>query len=271
MEIRSKKSLGQHFLKDESIARDITRALTADPERITPVLELGPGTGVLSKYLLENPSIELFAIEIDQEAVNYLQRHYPSLSPRLLHGDFLAMQRFPAPFALPERFKLIGNFPYNISSPIFFKVIAWRDRIPEVVCMVQKEVACRLTAREGSRIYGILSVLLQTWYHIEYLFTVPPQAFLPPPKVLSAVIKLTRNARSSIPCDEAFYKKVVKTVFNQRRKTLRNTLKPFLVEHPRAVHPFFPLRPEQLSVEQFLELARWLSLLSPPSDNFSVR
>lgn len=251
--VRPKKALGQHFLTDQSIAQAIVAALRSRG----PVLEVGPGTGVLTQYLLQDPELQLKVIEIDSESVRYLLEHYPVLAPHLYEADFLRIDMtklFPGPFSL------IGNFPYNISSQIFFKVLDARDRIPEVVCMIQKEVAERIAAEPGSKTYGILSVLLQAWYDIEYLFTVGEGAFAPPPKVKSAVIRLVRSSRHSLDCDEALFRNVVKTTFNQRRKTIRNSLKPLLSQLPSlpAWIPYLDARPEQLSVEEFAELTRAL-------------
>ena len=251
--VRPKKALGQHFLTDAGIAQDIVAALRSHG----PVLEVGPGTGVLTQHLLRNPDIQLKVIEIDSESVRYLLEHYPALAPGLYEADFLRMdltKLFPGPFAL------IGNFPYNISSQIFFKVLDARERIPEVVCMIQKEVAERIAAGPGTKTYGILSVLLQAWYDIEYLFTVGEGAFAPPPKVKSAVIQLVRSSRVTLDCDETLFKQVVKTTFNQRRKTIRNSLKPLLSTLPAmpAYIPYLDARPEQLSVEEFAELTRSL-------------
>jgi 16S rRNA (adenine1518-N6/adenine1519-N6)-dimethyltransferase len=253
--VRPKKALGQHFLTDQGVAQAIVEALRSHG----PVLEVGPGTGVLTRYLLQDPSLALKVVEVDSESVRYLLEHYPKLAPALYEADFLKLDLakvFPGPFAL------IGNFPYNISSQIFFKILDYRGQIPEVVCMVQKEVAERIATGPGSKTYGILSVLLQAWYDIEYLFTVGEGAFLPPPKVKSAVIRLTRNVRSALDCDEALFRKVVKTTFNQRRKTIRNSLKPILATLPKlpAYIPYLDARPEQLSVEEFVELTNSLSL-----------
>ena len=265
--VRPKKALGQHFLTDQSVARAIVDALTrpADPAAgRVDVLEVGPGTGVLTQYLLQDPAVALKVVEIDTESVRYLLAHYPKLAPSLYEADFLKMD---LDRIFPGSFSVIGNFPYNISSQIFFKVLDYRGKVPEVVCMVQKEVAERLAAPPGSKTYGILSVLLQAWYDIEYLFTVGEGCFAPPPTVKSAVIRLTRNGRSSLDCDEALFRKVVKTTFNQRRKTIRNSLKPVLsalypagpASFPSYI-PYLDARPEQLSVEEFVELTRSLSV-----------
>ena len=346
MEVRAKKSLGQHFLTDQDIARRIVDALQG-----SPVLEVGPGMGVLTQYLIprladgassggstaspcEAPPIAsdgplplnvprvavvsptrlapsapssdsersdagslrgtplspprgcrgvdgssrwLKAIEIDKESVAYLKKHFPELGEGLIEGDFLKMD---LQGLFPGQFSIIGNFPYNISSQIFFKIIDNRDLVPEVVCMIQKEVAERIAEKPGTKTYGILSVFLQAWYDIEYLFTVGSGAFNPPPKVQSAVIRLMRNSRTELGCDEKLFKAVVKTAFGQRRKTLRNSLKPLLagrLSEPGRVHsrsaaaecglssaaapanpipegPVFDLRPERLSVEDFIDL-----------------
>lgn len=253
--VRPKKALGQHFLTDPGIAQAIVDALRSHG----PVLEVGPGTGVLTQYLLRQQTLQLKLVEIDTESVRYLLEHFPQLAPVLYEADFLKLDLRKV---FPEHFALIGNFPYNISSQIFFKVLDYREQIPEVVCMVQKEVAERLAAGPGSKTYGILSVLLQAWYDIEYLFTVGESSFLPPPKVKSAVIRLTRNGREGLGCDGDLFKKVVKTTFNQRRKTIRNSLKPILATLPKlpAYIPYLDARPEQLSVEEFAELTKSLSL-----------
>ena len=250
MEVRAKKALGQHFLTDQDIARRIVGALQG-----SPVLEVGPGMGVLTQYLLKQPSVilseakNLKAIEIDKESVVYLRKHFPELGDGLIEGDFLKMDLGNV---FPGQFSIIGNFPYNISSQIFFKIIDNRELVPEVVCMIQKEVAERIAEKPGTKTYGILSVFLQAWYDIEYLFTVGSGAFNPPPKVQSAVIRLTRNSRTELGCDEKLFKAVVKTAFGQRRKTLRNSLKPLLAG--RTADPVFDLRPERLSVEDFIDL-----------------
>ena len=255
MEVRAKKSLGQHFLTDQRIAQDTVAALRTEIPGQIQVLEVGPGMGVLTQYLLQREDIDLRAVEIDRESVDYLYVHYPAIAGRLIQGDFL---RLPLDRMFPGSVHIIGNFPYNISSQIFFKVIDNRNRVPQVVCMIQKEVAERIAEKPGTKTYGILSVLLQAWYDIEYLFTVGEGAFNPPPKVKSAVIRLTRNDRESLDCDEALFKKVVKTAFGQRRKTLRNSLKTLLPEGFDTSDPLFDLRPERLSVEDFVRLTRML-------------
>ena len=223
MEVRAKKALGQHFLTDQRIAQDIVAALHGPCE----ALEIGPGMGVLTQYLLQREDVDLKLVEIDGESVEYLLTHFQGMQGRLLQADFLSLKLEKL---FPERFAVIGTFPYNISSQIFFKILDYRERIPEVVCMIQKEVAERIAEGPGSKTYGILSVLLQAWYDIEYLFSVGSGCFAPPPKVESAVIRLTRNTRTSLGCDESLFKAVVKTAFGQRRKTLRNSLKPIILE-----------------------------------------
>ena len=248
-EVRAKKALGQHFLTDQGIARSIVDALSEDGVR--DVLEVGPGMGVLTQYLLQRPDIDLKMVELDGESVAYLMRHFPGLEGKLLEADYLKLnirKIFPGPY------RVIGNFPYNISSQIFFKILEDKDLVPEVVCMIQKEVADRIAEPPGSKTYGILSVLLQAWYDVEYVLSVGPGAFNPPPKVKSAVIRLKRNSRTELGCDEKLFKQVVKTAFNQRRKTLRNALKPLLKEGADTTDPIFELRAERLSVEDFVRL-----------------
>ena len=321
MEVRAKKGLGQHFLTDQAIAQNIVGALKG-----SPVLEVGPGMGVLTKYLLTRsdgvcrastasqssappfasltvpplnvprvavvsppaapsdrddsersdsgslrgtplsppPGVQggessrlLKAVEIDKESVEYLRKHFPQLGEGLIEGDFLKMDLATV---FPGEYSVIGNFPYNISSQIFFKILDHKDIIPEVVCMIQKEVAERIAEKPGTKTYGILSVFLQAWYDIEYLFTVGSGAFNPPPKVQSAVIRLTRNSRTSLGCDEKLFRSIVKASFGQRRKTLRNSLKPLIPaskkDGPASIltDPVFDLRPERLGVEDFVRL-----------------
>ena len=296
MEVRAKKALGQHFLTDQNIAKSIVAALqlpaaggkavasegkvnaevasvpsiqltTEQPARMK-VLEIGPGMGVLSQYLLQRQDVDLRMIEIDDESVEYLESHFPQAHGRVIFGDFLKLD---IDELFPEEFYVIGNFPYNISSQIFFRIIDYRNRIPQTVCMIQKEVAERIAEKPGSKTYGILSVLLQAWYDIEYLFTVGSGAFAPPPKVQSAVIRLTRNRRTSLGCDENAFKNIVKTAFGQRRKTLRNSLKPIIAAKATkegwdtealisfTSAPVFELRPERLSVEDFIGLTNLLT------------
>jgi 16S rRNA (adenine1518-N6/adenine1519-N6)-dimethyltransferase len=253
MDVYAKKGLGQHFLKDKSIAQRIVDSLSGSN---STVLEVGPGMGILTELLLQRSDITTYAVEIDRESITYLQQHFPAIQQRLIQGDFLQMD-LNALF--PSSFAVIGNFPYNISSQIFFKILDNYDRIPEVAGMVQKEVAERIACPPGSKTYGILSVLLQAFYHIEYLFTVHEHVFVPPPKVKSGVIRLTRNEIKSLDCDESLFRKVVKTTFNQRRKTIRNSLKPLLGDKSLPDHPLLCQRPEQLSVANFVELTNLLS------------
>ena len=276
MEVRAKKALGQHFLVDQGVARKIVAALGTDlrtgntstgiPQRDTvgslagrvgyDVLEIGPGMGVLTQYLLEREDINLKMVELDEESVNYLLTHFNGMQGRLWQADYLKLdvhRLFDGPY------RIIGNFPYNISSQIFFKILDDHELVPEVVCMIQKEVAERIAEGPGSKTYGILSVLLQAWYDIEYLFTVEPGAFAPPPKVRSAVIRLRRNARKELQVEEKLFRAVVKTAFNQRRKTLRNALKPLLdADAPGfadfIADPVFDLRAERLGVDDFISL-----------------
>lgn len=249
-QVRAKKFLGQHFLTDLSVAQKIAETITAGR-----VLEIGPGMGVLTQFLLKNPQIDLTAIEIDRESVAYLQEWYPEL--KLIEGDFL---RLDINQLYPEgEFCVIGNYPYNISSQIFFKVLEHKDRIPVCSGMIQKEVAERIASKPGCKAYGILSVLLQAYYDIEYLFTVHENVFNPPPKVKSAVIRMTRNERQHLDCNEQLFKTVVKTSFNQRRKQMRNSLQQLVGKgHPILEENIFTKRPEQLSVQQFVELTKMI-------------
>ena len=273
MEVRAKKALGQHFLTDLKIAESIVSSLrlpgcgekyiSEGEDWPSQTLEIGPGMGVLSQYLLRKPEADLKMIEIDNESVAYLLSHFPEADGRVIYGDFLKMD---LDSLFPGQFNVIGNFPYNISSQIFFRILDCRGRIPQVVCMIQKEVAERIAEKPGSKTYGILSVLLQAWYDIEYLFTVGSGAFAPPPKVQSAVIRLTRNARQDLGCDPSDFKFIVKTAFGQRRKTLRNSLKPLIASKASregwdaerlaafVSDPVFDLRPERLGVEEFVLL-----------------
>ena len=251
MAVRPKKSLGQHFLKDENIARKIVGSLKH--EQAASILEVGPGTGVLSQYLFPlGDYINL--IEIDRASCEYLAGRFPERSGYIHCGDFLKDDISPL---LIKPAAIIGNFPYFISSQIFFRILENRNIIDQVVCMIQKEVADRIRASHGSRTYGILSVLLQAWYDIEYLFRVPPQVFNPPPKVQSAVIRLKRKGLEHLDCDEDLFFKVVKTAFNQRRKILRNSLKAHF-QLPDEAQEYRSLRPEQLSVAQFIRLTGML-------------
>lgn len=247
-QVKAKKYLGQHFLKDLEVARRIAESLELSEP--ASVLEIGPGTGVLTQFLLQNPHINLTAVELDSESVVYLHRHYPDL--KLIEADFLKMD---LKTLFPDKFCIIGNFPYNISSQIFFKMLENRDRIPCLVGMIQKEVAERMAAKHGNKTYGILSVLMQAFYTIDYLFTVHEHVFDPPPKVKSAVIRLTRNEVNELGCDEQLFKTVVKTAFNQRRKMMRNSLNPLVDKnHPMYADVLFNKRPEQLDIAAFIEL-----------------
>jgi 16S rRNA (adenine1518-N6/adenine1519-N6)-dimethyltransferase len=249
--VKAKKHLGQHFLKDESIAQDIADSLTL--QGYTKVLEIGPGMGVLTKYLLEK-DIETFVIEIDTESVEYLNAHYPKLHGHIISEDFLKYNILNTMGDSP--FAIIGNYPYNISSQIVFRTLELRDRIPEFSGMFQKEVAERICEKKGSKTYGILSVLVQAFYDAEYLFTVPEHVFNPPPKVKSGVLRLRRKENYHLPVDEKMFFGVVKAAFNQRRKTLRNSLKSYINSDILKEDTIFDLRPEQLSVEQFITLTQ---------------
>lgn len=262
--VRPKKQLGQHFLTDQDVARRIADTVDACPA--LPILEVGPGMGVLTQYLLPKGR-PVKVVEIDTESVAYLKENMPQLGENILGDDFLRMpldQMFGG-----QPFVLTGNYPYNISSQIFFRMLEYRDLIPCCTGMIQREVAQRMAAGSGSRTYGILSVLLQAWYSVEYLFTVDEHVFCPPPKVKSAVIRLTRNEVSSLPCNEVLFRRVVKTTFNQRRKTLRNNIRPLLAQidneqREKGLQPkdhtewlaqeLFQKRPEQLSVQDFISL-----------------
>ena len=251
-QVRAKKHLGQHFLCDLEVAGQIASSLPLD--ECSRVLEIGPGTGVLTKFLLQNPQINFTAVEVDKESVDFLRTNFPQL--QLIEDDFLKMDlnAFSA-----EKFSIIGNFPYNISSQIFFKVLKHKEKIQYVVCMIQKEVAERMAAQAGSKTYGILSVLMQAYYSIDYLFTVHEHVFKPPPKVKSAVILLKRNTTERLNCNETLFRQIVKTAFNQRRKQLRNSLKPLLgKENEVFKNEIFNKRPEQLDVQEFVKLTRLL-------------
>lgn len=252
-EVRAKKHLGQHFLKDEAIAEKIGDTLTL--EDYENVLEIGPGMGVLTKYLIEK-EVEVIAMDLDRESISYLKENYPNKNLEILEGDFL---KYDLSQVFGEaQFGITGNFPYNISTQIVFKMLEWKERIPEFSGMFQKEVAQRICEKEGSRAYGILSVLTQAFYDAEYLFTVPPSVFSPPPKVESGVLRLKRKKDYTIDCDEKMLYRVVKTAFQQRRKTLRNSLKSFDLSDKIKEDAIFGLRPEQLSVSQFIVLTQIL-------------
>lgn len=243
--VTPKKALGQHFLCDEGIAKDIVDSLqTPNPN----VLEIGPGMGVLTQFLLQRGDIRFQVVEIDRESVAYLQEKYPQLRENILATDFLTLDLGKM---YADKVSIIGNFPYNISSQILFKILEQKDLVTETVGMFQKEVAERIASQPGKKMYGILSVLLQAFFDIEYLFTVHENSFNPPPKVKSAVIRMKRNPEKKLNCDEALFKNVVKTAFNQRRKTLRNSLKSFKFNPDFVENPIFAKRPEQLSVAEF--------------------
>ena len=251
--VRAKKHLGQHFLKDEAIAEKIGDTLTL--EGYKNVLEIGPGMGVLTKYLIQK-NIEVIAMDLDTESIAYLKKNYPNKNLQILEADFLKYdlsQLFGT-----EQFAITGNFPYNISTQIVFKMLEWKEQIPEFTGMFQKEVAQRICEKEGSKTYGILSVLVQAFYDAEYLFTVPPSVFNPPPKVDSGVLRLKRKENFTLPCDEKMLYKVVKTAFQQRRKTLRNSLKSFNISDKIKEDAIFGQRPEQLSISQFIALTQKL-------------
>lgn len=283
-QVKPKKSLGQHFLTDLSIARRIADTVDACPD--IPVLEIGPGMGVLTQYLIEKPRT-ICAVEIDRESTAYLSQHFPEFATPLvvaegaegtsaltlekgvterllLAGDFLRMDL--RELFQGQQFVLTGNYPYDISSQIFFKMLDNRDLIPCCTGMIQREVALRIAAQPGSKTYGILSVLIQAWYDVEYLFTVEPSVFNPPPKVQSAVIRMTRNDVDSLGCDEQLFRRIVKTVFNQRRKMLRVSLRQLLSADAIAtLNADLTLRPEQLTIQQFVALTNLISPLLPAS------
>lgn len=260
MQVRAKKNLGQHFLKDEDIAARIAASISGPelPQEAKqwselPIVEVGPGMGVLTKYLLQTGR-PLTAVELDTESVDYLSKGYPEL--KVVEADFLSLN-LNSLYA--GEMAIIGNYPYNISSQIFFKVLDFRESVPVVAGMLQKEVAERICSGPGKKAYGILSVLLQTWYDCEYLFDVPAHVFNPPPKVTSGVLRLTRNSRVELGCDPKAYKRVIKTAFGQRRKTLRNSLAPLLKPGCKALESqYMGERPERLGVEDFITLTRMI-------------
>ncbi|MEG2573075.1 MAG: 16S rRNA (adenine(1518)-N(6)/adenine(1519)-N(6))-dimethyltransferase RsmA [Bacteroides sp.] len=254
--VKPKKFLGQHFLKDLKIAQDIADSVDSCPS--LPILEVGPGMGVLTQFLVKKDRL-VKVVEVDYESVAYLREEYPSLEEHIIEDDFLKMnleRLFDG-----KQFVLTGNYPYNISSQIFFKMLENKNLIPCCTGMIQKEVAERIASKPGCKAYGILSILIQAWYHVEYLFTVNENVFNPPPKVKSAVIRMTRNETQELGCDEKLFKQVVKTTFNQRRKTLRNSIKPILgTGCELCVDPLFNRRPEQLSVQEFIDLTNRVQL-----------
>ncbi|HKK82087.1 MAG TPA: 16S rRNA (adenine(1518)-N(6)/adenine(1519)-N(6))-dimethyltransferase RsmA [Prolixibacteraceae bacterium] len=246
--VKAKKHLGQHFLADQNIARKIVGSLS--PE-FTNILEVGPGMGVLTHLLFNDHRLNVVALDVDADSVTYLKEKYPDFAEHIFDADFLKVDL--SSFFANNEFTVIGNFPYNISSQIFFKVLDNKAFIPEVVGMIQKEVAERMAAGPGSKTYGVLSILIQAYYSVEYLFTVHEHVFKPPPKVKSAVVRLARKDQQKLGCDEVLFKRVVKTLFNQRRKMIRNSLKPLMKEVGFS-HPFLEKRPEQLSIDEFVEL-----------------
>lgn len=251
--MRPKKSLGQHFLHDQNTARRIVDSLRKEEGTTLRLLEIGPGMGVLTRLLKDMDDLDLTVIEIDRESVAYLKQHSLVPEQKIIEGDFL---RKDLQDIYAGHFSIIGNFPYNISSQIFFRVIEYRQQVDQVVCMLQKEVAERIASAHGSKVYGILSVLLQAYYNIELLFKVSPGVFTPPPKVMSAVIRLVRNDRERLPCDEKLFTQVVKQGFNNRRKTLRNALKNLNLAETVSALPLLDKRAEQLAVEDFIHLTR---------------
>lgn len=253
--VRAKKHLGQHFLNDEGIAKKIVDAMLTENSN-NYLIEIGPGTGVLTKYLKDQPNF--YALDVDTESIAFLKENYPTIADHVIEGDFLKMDL--SNLIGDNKFNVIGNFPYNISSQIMFKVLEHRDKVDLVVGMFQKEVAERLAEKPGTKTYGILSVLLQAFYTIEYLFTVHENVFTPPPKVKSGVIKLRRNEVKKLECNEELFTKVVKTTFNQRRKTIRNSIKPLLTTPINTDSYLFDKRPEQLSVGQFVELTNLVDI-----------
>jgi 16S rRNA (adenine1518-N6/adenine1519-N6)-dimethyltransferase len=250
MSVRAKKHLGQHFLTDKNTCRKIADSFSSH-QGCKRVIEIGPGMGALTTFLLERGDLDLWVMDVDSESITYLKTHFPMLDGRIIEADFLRLKLDT--IIGNEPFSIVGNFPYNISSQILFKCLENRDRIPEIMGMFQKEVAERIAEKPGSKTYGILSVLLQAFYTITYCFTVDEHVFNPPPKVKSGVIRCVRNERLRLPCDEKLFIQVVKTTFNQRRKTLRNSLKS-LLNGATLEHPLLIERPEKLSVEQFIEL-----------------
>lgn len=250
MSVKAKKHLGQHFLTDKNISRKIAQQFGAH-QGCTRVLEIGPGMGALTSFLLENDENEVWVMDVDTESITYLHEHFPQLEGRILSADFLR-ENLTTYFG-SEPFSVVGNFPYNISSQILFKCLEYRDQIPEIMGMFQKEVAERVAEKPGSKQYGILSVLMQAFYDIKYCFTVDEHVFDPSPKVKSGVIRLTRNERGSLPCNESKFIQIVKACFNQRRKMIRNSIKPF-IKDKEFEHRFLTTRPEQLSVDDFIEL-----------------
>ncbi|MDX2302152.1 MAG: 16S rRNA (adenine(1518)-N(6)/adenine(1519)-N(6))-dimethyltransferase RsmA [Microscillaceae bacterium] len=254
--VKPKKHLGQHFLKDKHIAEKITHLLSLHGD-YNRVLEIGPGTGVLTGFLLKNTSFETYAIDVDSESIGFLRKAYPDFGDRLIEGNFLEMDI--RPHFGDEPLGIIGNFPYNISSQILFRILDYRHQIKEVVCMLQKEVAERIASPPKNKAYGILSVFLQAYFTIEYRFTVPPDVFDPPPKVQSGVLVLRRNDTLALDCDEKLFRRIVKQGFNNRRKTLRNSLKPFQLSEEIKQNQMLNQRAEELSVADFVYLTHLIA------------
>jgi len=254
MSVKAKKHLGQHFLTDKNICQKIARQYSAH-QGCKKVLEIGPGMGALTEYLIAD-KLDVWVMDIDTESIDYLRANFKALEGKIIEADFLKTDLIG--LLGGGDFSVVGNFPYNISSQILFKCLDYKDHIPEIMGMFQKEVAERVAEKPGSKRYGILSVLLQAYYDIEYCFTVDEHVFDPPPKVKSGVIRCVRNKRKDLPCDEKLFKQVVKACFNQRRKTIRNSVKG-LLQGNKLEHPFMALRPETLSVDDFIELTRLVS------------
>lgn len=253
MNVKPKKHLGQHFLNDKEICQNIADSLTFHGD-YKKLIEIGPGMGALTEFLVPKNNVELYLMDVDDESIVFLNENYKDKVKSILHTDFLNYKL--EDIANGEPVGVIGNFPYNISTQILFRVLEYKDSVPEVVGMFQKEVAKRIAEKEGTKDYGIISVLLQAYYDIEYLFTVDEHVFIPPPKVKSGVIRMTRNNVKKLDCDEVLFKQIVKTTFNQRRKMIRNSIKSL---NPNNLdHPFFTKRPEQLSVQQFIELTQFM-------------
>lgn len=263
MKVRAKKHLGQHFLKDEKTSERIADQYQSHND-CKVAIEIGPGMGALSKYLFRDTKTDWWLMDVDDESIAYLKEHYPDHADHIVHADFLKTD--PRKFVGDEPFAVVGNFPYNISSQILFRCIDFKDQIPEIMGMFQKEVAERVAEKPGTKKYGILSVLLQAYYDIEYCFTVDEHVFDPPPKVKSGVIRCTRNAVKQLDCDEKLFKTIVKASFNQRRKTIRNSIKSLLPPgHPD--NEMLQLRPERLSVAQFVSLTQWVESLRGQGEN----
>ncbi len=249
--VRPKKALGQHFLADANIAGKVASSISAENAR-KHLLEIGPGTGMLSRFLIEKYPQAWYGMEIDRESVNYLHDRFPGFRDRIIEGDFLQYDMHH--LFDEEEFAVVGNFPYNISSQIIFRVLAFRERVPELTGMFQKEVAERLVSSPGSKVYGILSVLCQAFYDVRICFHIPPHVFIPPPRVMSSVVQMTRKEDFHLPCDERLFFAVVKTAFNQRRKTLKNSLKSFGLQWDKLPHSLPGERPERLTAADFAEI-----------------